>query len=435
MIQPHAACHRAITWLVLLAGTGVAAADPQSPDKPAVAITGTANERFAELDQALVDLIETHDLPGISLAISEHGQIVHARGYGLADRELGTPVTPASRFRIASVSKPITAVAILRLVEMGKLRLNDRVFDILDRPAPLQDNSEPDPRLNEVTIEQLLQHRGGWDRDQSFDPMFRSVQWAELCRCPPPAMPHEVIRAMHTEKLDFDPGQRYAYSNFGYCLLGRVIEKVTGLTYDQFVHAELFQPVGITSIALGRTRLEQRQTDEVRYYHPDNGNSVFAADVGQIVPSPYGAWCLEAMDAHGGWIASASDLVRFLNALPFDDSDADDSDAQTVDANRQSLLARSTAELITLHPLRQDDDRESYYGLGWSIRRDRQGKFTIWHTGSLPGTATELTRRSDGRCFAVLINSRSGQDGKNPLGEVTGAIHRVLNALDAPHQE
>lgn len=385
-----------------------------------IPITGKSIEALAGLDSAILRLIAKHDLPGISIAISDNGRLIHSRGYGYADREAAEPVSPSSRFRIASISKPITAVAILRLVEKGKLRLDDRVFEILDAPEPIGGAAMPDQRLKEVTIKHLLQHRGGWDRDQSFDPMFRSVQWAQQCRCDPPAMPSEVIRAMHAQPLDFDPGQRYAYSNFGYCLLGRVIEKLSGQNYEEFVQSEIFQPLEIKSITLGKTRLSDRQTDEVRYYHPDEGKSVFASDLGKEVPSPYGTWCLEAMDAHGGWIASADDLVRFIDALSFGAADA---------AVATTMLTPATTRMILTRPDGESADEDSYYGLGWTIRSGKNGTHTVWHTGSLPGTATELTRRADGRSFAVLINSRSGVDGKNPLNDLTGAIHRAIGKM------
>jgi len=231
-----------------------------------------------------------------------------------------------------------------------------------------------------------------------------------------------VIRAMHSQPLDFDPGQRYAYSNYGYCLLGRVIEKLSGQSYEDFVCAEIFQPLGIKSIRLGKTRLEERQSDEAKYYHPDDGKSVFANDLGTQVPGPYGTWCLEAMDSHGGWIATASDLVRFIDAIPL---------VSNIDTPHSTpLLSRDSVRSILTAPDSGSTGKDSYYGLGWTIRPGQNGSHTIWHTGSLPGTATELTRRSDGRCFAVLINSRSGAGGKNPLNDVTGAIHRAFLDLN-----
>jgi len=406
-------------FVLMISAVVVGAEQPPS----GIPIAGKSIEALAGLDDAIITLIAKHDLPGISIAISDNGRLIHSRGYGYANREAEEAVSPASRFRIASISKPITAVAVLQLVEMGKLRLDDRVFEILDAPESIENAPVADRRLADVTIQQLLQHRGGWDRDKSFDPMFRSVQWAEMCRCDPPAMPRDIIRAMQSQSLDFDPGSRYAYSNYGYCLLGRVIEKASGQGYQDFVDAQILRPLGITSMQLGKTRRDDRQVNEVCYYHPDNAKSVFASDLGETVASPYGAWCLEAMDAHGGWIATAEDLVRFIDAIPFAAASTENR------PNSISILSRDSARLILARPDGHPEEADSFYGLGWTVRPGKDQSFTVWHTGSLPGTATELARRSDGRCFAVLINARSGEGGKNPLNEVTAAIHRSLGNL------
>src|SRR5262249_37347090 len=115
--------------------------------------------------------------------------------------------------------------------------------------------------------------------------------------------------------LDADPGSRYAYSNFGYCVLGRVIEKISGQSYEAFVREKILAPLGITRMRIGATLDGHQAPGEVRYYTPNNatGTSVFPG--GEEVSGPYGAFFLEAMDAHGGWIASAIDLVRFASAL------------------------------------------------------------------------------------------------------------------------
>src|SRR5262249_47998282 len=156
-------------------------------------------------------------VPGAALAVVRHGRLVYARGFGYADQEKHRPVQPQSLFRIASISKPFTATAIMQLIERGKLRLDDRVVDILHRDPRyhIHDNR---PFWKKVTVRQLLQHTGGWDRQQSFDPQFRSVLIAKEEHVAPPAMPAQIIQYMLDRPLDFEPGTRSAYSNFGYCL-------------------------------------------------------------------------------------------------------------------------------------------------------------------------------------------------------------------------
>src|SRR5439155_25638276 len=140
-----------------------------------------------------------------------------------------------SRFRIASISKAITAVTVLHLQEQGKIRLDEHPFPELNLPPVLRDGATMDPRLATITVLQLLQHRGGFDRSITRNPELQSILVAHLCGAEPPATAEQTIRVMEGRPLDFDPGTRYAYSPFGYCVLGRVIERATKQPYEKYV--------------------------------------------------------------------------------------------------------------------------------------------------------------------------------------------------------
>src|SRR5262249_3504 len=163
----------------------------------------------------------------------------YARGYGYADQATKEPVQPNSLFRIASISKPLTAAAVLQLVERGRLRLEDPIFDVLQLKEPKGNGVPFDERCRQMTILHLLQRRGGGTRKNSFVPMSRSAAIVKQLHVQPPAKPQDIIRYMLRHPLEFDPGIKYAYSNFGYCLLGRVIEKVSGQSYEQYVRKEV----------------------------------------------------------------------------------------------------------------------------------------------------------------------------------------------------
>jgi N-acyl-D-amino-acid deacylase len=361
-------------------------------------------------------------IPGGALAVVKDRRLVYARGYGWADREKQLAASPHSLFRIASISKPITAVAVLKLVEQGKLELDARAFDLV-RMEPVPDaGKKPDPRLERITVRQLLQHTGGWDRNQSFDPMFRPKLIARTVGVPPPAGPEAVIRYMRGQPLDFDPGSRYAYSNFGYCVLGRVIEVLSGQSYERFVQEQILAPIGIRNMRIGASLDGRQAPGEVRYYTTDHseGESVFPNTPAKV-PWPYGGFHLEAMDAHGGWIASAVDLARFAAAL---------------DQPEQSPLLGPAAFRIMYAPpaapvSRQDDGalEDRYYACGWMVRTVRTAdKANYWHTGSLPGTATLLVRRWDGLSWAALFNQRS-EDKKLPDSAIDAALHRAADSI------
>jgi N-acyl-D-amino-acid deacylase len=412
--------------LFLVGWAGFLAADDKANEfsrpgsSAAPPVTGIEQSELRSIDDAMRKLIADHEVPGAALAISCRGRLVYARGFGYGDVEAKQPVQPHARFRIASISKPITAVAVMRLVEQGRIKLEDPVFELLG----LKIASDADARLNQVTIQDCLRHTGGWDRDKSFDPMFRSLQFAAELKTPPPAKAQDVIQCMLAIPLDFAPGQRYAYSNFGYCLLGRVIEKATARAYDDYVKSEVLRPLGIHRMQIGKTLPAGRAEDEVRYYDDSTGTAVFSELFGQEVPHPYGAWHLEAMDSHGGWIASAPDLVRFAAALD--------------EPQRCSILKAGSIELMFARPRGLPGFDESgapkaaYYACGWNVRPvGETGSRNTWHGGSLPGTSTWLVRRHDGVDWAVLFNRRDGRRGGRMSSHADQAINQAINQVQA----
>jgi N-acyl-D-amino-acid deacylase len=394
----------------------------QSDKAPHAVSTGQTDEKLVGYDRMMANFMSEHNVPGGAIAIANQGRLALARGYGYADVATGEQVQPNSLFRIASISKPITAVAVLQLVEKDKLKLDDRVFDVLDYEAEIEAAGDDfDLRMREITIRQLLQHRGGWDRGKSFDAMFQSVRFARQLDAPAPATPSVVIRAMLSQKLDFDPGHGYAYSNFGYCLLGRVIEKLTEQTYEEYVKQHVLVPLGIHAMRIGATRLDGRVMGEVRYYQPGTGKSVFESDVKQQVPWQYGGWYLEGMDSHGGWIASAVDLARFASA--FNDRD------------NCPILTRRSIETMFARPPglagHEEDGKPKavYYSLGWFCRDLGNGKFNHWHTGSLAGTATILIRRHDGRNMVALLNARVSPTATHLGRAIDSQLQRATNSI------
>ena len=400
--------------MLLLAAPGLAA----TAEGGSGGVTGRGDKRLEPLDRLMTDFVSRHQLPGASLAVTRNGRLVYARGFGLADRQSGDPVLPTSRFRIASLSKPVTSVAILQLVEAGRLKLDDPVAEILGLEPEVDAR-----RSRRVTVRQCLQHTGGWDRSDSFDPMFQSIRISRVLDTKAPAGPAEVIRFMQKWPLDFDPGTRYAYSNYGYCLLGRVIEKISGQSYERYVQARVLKPMGVTRMRIGRTRIEGRAKGEVRY-HVDGekvGLSVFEEDLGKRVSRAYGAWNLEAMDSHGAWIASAVDMVRFASAL--------ESPGRKPFLKMESLDEMFEPPAAPVSRKSDGSVEDVFYGLGFSVRRLGDGRMNQWHTGSLPGTSTLLVRRHDGMAWAVMFNSRRSCAGKNPASAIDPLVHGAVDAV------
>lgn len=361
-------------------------------DEKTFPTTGNYRANIWFFERAMIGLMEKWEVPGGSLAVMKEGEIVLARGYGYANRETGELVQPDSLFRIASISKPFTAVAVLKLVEEGKLDLDTPAFQILDDLQP-PEGKQVDPRIYQITIRNLLEHSGGWHRNASFDPMFMSRQIAQEMDIPGPPDCPTIIRYMLGQRLDFDPGTQYAYSNFGYCVLGRVIEKAAGMGYEDYVKAQILAPIGIEEMHIGGSLPVDRHPGEVHYYGTESepAQSVFP-EITDATTWPYGGFYLEAMDSHGGWVASAPDLVRFVAALDSTNPDA-------------VLNADSLSEMLSRPDIPFWGDTQNYYAKGWFVRPSGEG-VSMWHGGSLPGTEGMIYQTASGLIWVVLFNTR-----------------------------
>ena len=212
---------------------------------------------FVRMDAVASAFMGAHSVPGMSVAVAHDGHVLYDRAFGFADRDNNEKVTPAHLFRIASVSKPVTSVTLFRLIEDNRLTLEDPVFG---PRGVLGDDFGQRPYqqwVEEIRVKHLLTHTsGGWQNDRT-DPMFRNE-----------AMNHQQLIAWTIKNvpLQYPPGQHYAYSNFGFCVLGRVIEKLTGARYEQHVRDAILKPCGVSDMRIGGNTQAERAPLEVVYY-------------------------------------------------------------------------------------------------------------------------------------------------------------------------
>jgi N-acyl-D-amino-acid deacylase len=380
--------------------------------------TGSTTSALEPFDHLMASFIDEQKVPGAALAVARKGKLVYARGFGLADVERQLPVAPTDLFRIASVSKPFTAVAIMQLVDKGRISLDDPVLKHIKLQPLLVSGTNPDPRWQKITVQHCLQHTGGWDRDKSYDPAFRPWDIAKAFGMRPPVAPTNIVRYMMGQPLDFEPGERYAYSNLGYLILARVLEAVTPQSYSAYVKNEVLDPLGIKSTRLGRALATNRADGEVKYYDRQSrvGPALYPPNIGKPVPIQYGAQNFEGFEAHGGWIASAVELVKF--AAAFDD----DRDCP--------ILGPKAIEQMWSRPTgaagydENGSPKQAFYGCGWSVRPvGGKGKCNAWHTGKITGTESLLVRRYDGLCWAVLFNTDENPHQKLLSGLIDRPLH------------
>jgi CubicO group peptidase (beta-lactamase class C family) len=370
------------------------------PAQPEIPITGAAVPGMESYDQTIRDFMRKLSIPGGAVAVMRDGKLIYARGFGYADVENKTLVQPDALFRIASVSKTITAAAIMKLVEEGKLQLHDRVAPFIAHltPAP---GATVDPRWEQITVRHLLNHAGGWDRNKSnggFDPVDRPVTAAVAVNAQVPASSETLIRYMKGMPLDFNPGEKFAYSNLGYIILGRVIERVSGMSYKDYVRTRVLEPVGANRTKLGRSRMADALADEVKYYSPPNQSvnaplvpSVFPGE--GLVPLTYGGFHIEAGEASGSWVSSTIDLLRLVGGI--------DSRTSRPDILNAALITEMTGTGPAVCA-----SGACYYGAGWFVR-PTQGDANWWHGGSMHGATAMLVRTYDNVAWIGLFNGRT----------------------------
>ncbi len=285
-------------------------------------VTGQAVAGLEGLDSLMTSVIREFGAPGGTLAVSYKGRLVYARGFGYADLSSLELAQPDSLFRLASVSKLMTMAAIAKLEQDGKLAGSSKAFTILNNLSPPPGLAVADPNWFNITIDELVNHTAGFlttNLDRALDYDFLKKATAALGQ----AMPGDnttVIRYAMSQPLDYTPGSPPSpcpncYSNFGYQILGRVIEKVSGQSYESYVRNTLMAAASVSRTRGARSYAEQIAPGEVKYYPSVNefwGDSIFPDKPGPTL-STYGRFAYENMDSFGGMLSNTMDLLRFYN--------------------------------------------------------------------------------------------------------------------------
>ena len=214
------------------------------------------------LDDAMRQYMQDRDIPGGALAVTKDGRLVMERGYTW-EPDGALQAAPDAKFRLASISKPLTSAAVVRLMAAAGLSLDTPVYLITG-------GGWDDSEATHMTVRQLLNHLGGWDRDVSFDPMFIDKTVCQYNQTPLPVIPQEIIEYMKTQPLDHIPGTVFSYSNFGYSLLGRLVEALSGQTYNSYMRNNIFIPFGMLDTWPGKNYETEAYLGEANYYSPRN---------------------------------------------------------------------------------------------------------------------------------------------------------------------
>jgi CubicO group peptidase (beta-lactamase class C family) len=357
---------------------------------------------FSGMERTIRSFMHRWEIAGASIAVSKEGHLVYAKGFGLADKATNTGTEPYNKFRIASISKLITAVAIMKLQEEGRLSVNDTIFGpggILNDPF----YSDPkDKRVYSITIAHLLGHEGGWT-SRYGDQMFIPFVVAESVGVNPPVDTKTIVRFALNKGLHFTPGTGRSYSNLGYAILGLVVEKVSGMSYYDYCRKEILEPIGVYDMTLAHNLPGEKAPYEVTYYEP--GDAILKPSIygtGNLVPASYGGNDIEALGGAGAWLATSPDLIKLLLAIDGFDSPPD-------------ILNRESITFMT-------DTKNGIAPVGW---KTTIYDGTWWRTGTFPGTAAMMKRQADGIAWVVLLNT-SAWNGPEISTDINYMMARAL---------
>lgn len=344
-----------------------------------------------KMDHIIERFMKKWEIRGASFALMKDDKLLYAKGYGFADDELQIPTETHHIFRIASISKLITAVGIMKLIEDGNLHLNDLVFGPDGILNDTMYNQIRDSRIKTITVEHLLRHQAGFSTNYG-DPMFCSVDIAKKMNVTPPADLNTIIRFVLSRRLRYTPGTSTAYSNVGYGILSKVIEKVSGETYEEYIQKNILHPAGCFDMHLGNNLYEDKHKHEVRYYETATEELIPACDGSKrLVPKYYGGNNLEALSGAGAWVASPIELLRFLAVI--------DGHPQIEDILKPETITQMTTFTLNALPI------------GW-MHISYKGDWS--RTGTLSGTSALMKKQHNGYSWVFVTNTSSWKGSKFP---------------------
>lgn len=334
------------------------------------------------LDKKVNSYLRRWHMKGASLAITRGDSLVYAKGYGWADEENGVEMSPRHILRMASVSKLITAAGIMVLQDRGELNIKDTVFG----PTGILNDSTinaliKDRNYRKITVEHLLRHQGGFRRD----PLFSSRDVMHQLKLDHAPEAEDFYMVVLNRRLKFAPGSWQSYSNFGYLMLSKIIEKASGMPYDEFIRKEVLEPAGCYDMHIAGTYYEDRRDNEVRYYtHEGDGKYIEEYnDSGVMVERCYGGNNIPMLSGAGAWCGSPAEIARFVASI--------DGRPEVPD-----IISKESVELMTGY---YDKDT---FSLGWNDTHPAKG----WsRSGTLAGTTALVKLFPDGECWIFISNT------------------------------
>lgn len=333
---------------------------------PTLTPTAIPPELISEIDTTLADLSQVDIFTG-SVLIGRQGTVLLSQGYGLADRMQVIPNTPQTRFRLGSVTKQFTAMAILILESQGKLSVQDPICNYF---------TECPAAWKTITIHHLLTHTSGI-------PNFTSLEGYLGTRATPSA-PEQTIARFKDLPLDFQPGEIWNYSNSGYVALGYIIEQVSSQSYEDFLQQSIFTPLNL---------------HDTGYDHNSDTLAIGYQDMYSVLPADYIDMSIPY--AAGGLYSTVEDLYRWEQSL-----------------STEQLVPRIFLDKMFAPYATMPDSGGWAYGYGWLIGTER-GRPVTKHGGGIDGFTTLVTRYPNEQIVIIVLSNQQNFD--------PGLIHDILS--------
>lgn len=351
-MKPLKSKHAVFFGLLIVAGASPAVADESNQNRAA--------EVVADLDRLLSPRFPV-DGPGAAVVLVKDGRIIFRKGYGMANLELKTPMQPDMVFEIGSLTKQFTSTAILMLAEQGKLALDDDLHKYLP--------DYPDKGAK-ISIENLLTHTSGiksYTSDFKWSSMWRQDMTVQ-----------QIIDITKDDSLEFPPGTKWKYDNTGYILLGAIVEKVSGLSYADYVRKNIFEPLGMKHSYYGSNSavIPRRASG----YSKGGGNWINATYLSMT--QPYAA---------GSLMSSVDDLAIWDAAI-----------------SAGKLLSKASWDRA-FAPYKLANGDDTHYGYGWSIDA-YDGHSIVRHNGGIFGYVSEAARLPNDRVYVAMLTNSDGHD-------------------------
>ncbi|MBQ6862043.1 MAG: beta-lactamase family protein [Alistipes sp.] len=362
--------------------------------------------QLVRMERYVRNWMARYRLRGASLSVMRGERLIYSKGLGWANEEDSIPAEAGHIFRIASASKLITAIGILKLCDEGRITTQDKVFGTKGILSDSLFSHFRDKRAANITIHHLLTHTSGFSRRQG-DLMFRSADLLRWTGKDTTMTVDEVIAYQLNQRLRCNPGGSAQYSNVGYLVLSRIIEEVSGMSYEKYIQEHVLHPAGVYDMHLAKNFYHERRANEVKYYGHDPGELIEAYDgSGEMRPREYGGNNTEGLQGAGAWVCSSAELLRLMAA---------------VDGRNEVPDILSEKSILELKKSRLKHELP----YGWAKLRSNAGVYS--RTGTMSGTAAfaQLNTNPDGLSFVLILNTSHyrGASFTNRLG------YTVLNAF------